>query len=298
MAFLVLAVGAFMVAAGSGLMAYGNGYIALEQGWSAFIAGSVLLTGGLVTMALGLALRALGELRTALVRFGDRPVAAEVPVADPILLRPSLDAESGAPHDARLEDSVAEPVRLPNEPMAMEYDASETRLPVPVRAPVEGTREPAAATFAPVTRDDGSPPGADRAMATAAPPVLDDWLDRSFADLDRDVAALRPGRTAEPEAPIVAPARAGRASALETEPSNKDTTATAARHDEMQGAAFSDAGPPMPAASPPASSPVIGRYESEGTSYVMYADGSIEAQSEAGIYRFASMAELKSFIEG
>ena len=43
---------------------------------------------------------------------------------------------------------------------------------------------------------------------------------------------------------------------------------------------------------------MIGRYESEGTSYVMYADGSIEAQSAAGIYRFASMAELKSFIEG
>ena len=42
---------------------------------------------------------------------------------------------------------------------------------------------------------------------------------------------------------------------------------------------------------------MIGRYESDGTSYVMYADGAIEAQSEAGVYRFASMAELKAFIE-
>ena len=47
----------------------------------------------------------------------------------------------------------------------------------------------------------------------------------------------------------------------------------------------------------PTASAVIGRYESEGTSYVMYADGSIDAQSEAGVYRFASMAELKTFIE-
>ena len=46
-----------------------------------------------------------------------------------------------------------------------------------------------------------------------------------------------------------------------------------------------------------ATSAVIGRYESEGTSYVMYADGSIDAQSAAGVYRFASMAELKAFIE-
>jgi hypothetical protein len=48
---------------------------------------------------------------------------------------------------------------------------------------------------------------------------------------------------------------------------------------------------------PPSTSAVIGRYEADGTSYVMYADGSIEAQSEAGIYRFNSMSELKEFIE-
>ena len=45
-------------------------------------------------------------------------------------------------------------------------------------------------------------------------------------------------------------------------------------------------------------SAVIGHYEADGTSYTMYADGSIDAQSDAGLYRFASMAELKAFIEG
>ncbi len=43
---------------------------------------------------------------------------------------------------------------------------------------------------------------------------------------------------------------------------------------------------------------MIGRYEAEGTAYLMFSDGSIEAQSEAGIFRFASMADLKAFIEG
>ena len=43
---------------------------------------------------------------------------------------------------------------------------------------------------------------------------------------------------------------------------------------------------------------MIGRYDSDGTSYVMYSDGSIEAQSETGVFRFNSMAELKAFIEG
>ncbi|WOJ90729.1 hypothetical protein RZS28_05415 [Methylocapsa polymorpha] len=42
---------------------------------------------------------------------------------------------------------------------------------------------------------------------------------------------------------------------------------------------------------------IVGRHESDGTSYVMYADGSIDAQSERGIFHFNSMADLKAFIE-
>lgn len=41
----------------------------------------------------------------------------------------------------------------------------------------------------------------------------------------------------------------------------------------------------------------IGRYQADGTTYVMYSDGSIEAQSDQGVYRFGSMAELKAFFE-
>lgn len=50
----------------------------------------------------------------------------------------------------------------------------------------------------------------------------------------------------------------------------------------------------------PASAPaahMIGRYEADGTTYSMFSDGSIEAQSPEGLYRFASMTELKAFIE-
>jgi hypothetical protein len=53
-----------------------------------------------------------------------------------------------------------------------------------------------------------------------------------------------------------------------------------------------------PEALHPAPSPaIIGHYESDGTVYVMFADGSIEARSESGVYRFGSMAELKAFVE-
>ncbi|QBR72500.1 hypothetical protein CU048_15755 [Beijerinckiaceae bacterium] len=43
---------------------------------------------------------------------------------------------------------------------------------------------------------------------------------------------------------------------------------------------------------------IVGQYESKGTSYVMYSDGSIEARSDRGVLHFESMAELKAFMEG
>ncbi|WP_374546693.1 hypothetical protein [Rhodoblastus sp.] len=44
-------------------------------------------------------------------------------------------------------------------------------------------------------------------------------------------------------------------------------------------------------------SDIIGSYEAHGTHYTMYADGSIDAETAHGVYRFASMEELKRFIE-
>ena len=41
---------------------------------------------------------------------------------------------------------------------------------------------------------------------------------------------------------------------------------------------------------------VVGRYSAGGTRYVIYSDGAIEAETEAGGMRFASMDELKAYI--
>jgi hypothetical protein len=62
-------------------------------------------------------------------------------------------------------------------------------------------------------------------------------------------------------------------------------------------------GAPEPAAAEPAlhhepKPEIIGHYDAQGAHYTLYADGSIEAETPHGVYRFASMAELKSFIEG
>ena len=49
---------------------------------------------------------------------------------------------------------------------------------------------------------------------------------------------------------------------------------------------------------PPVSEPtVVGRYNAGGAAYVMYSDGSIEAETDNGTFRFGSMDELRDFIE-
>jgi hypothetical protein len=54
-----------------------------------------------------------------------------------------------------------------------------------------------------------------------------------------------------------------------------------------------------PPAAPEADAPaVVGTYNSGGNAYVMYADGSIEADTPTGRYRFKSLDELKDFISG
>ena len=50
---------------------------------------------------------------------------------------------------------------------------------------------------------------------------------------------------------------------------------------------------PAPVAEPD----VVGRYSSGGAHYTLYADGTIDAQSDQGIFRFASMADLRAHIE-
>jgi hypothetical protein len=41
---------------------------------------------------------------------------------------------------------------------------------------------------------------------------------------------------------------------------------------------------------------IVGRYAAGGANYVIFSDGSIEAETEGGGYRFASMTEFKEYL--
>jgi hypothetical protein len=57
-----------------------------------------------------------------------------------------------------------------------------------------------------------------------------------------------------------------------------------------------ETGPDEPAGDDPERPIVVGTYDSGGNHYVMYSDGSIEAQTPTGVFRFKSLEELKEFI--
>jgi hypothetical protein len=63
--------------------------------------------------------------------------------------------------------------------------------------------------------------------------------------------------------------------------------ADADREEEPEGETDTDASRPAV---------VVGTYNSGDNKYVMFSDGSIEAQTPSGVFRFQSLEELKEFI--
>ena len=289
MAYLVIALGVLMALAGGYLLNYGYSIVQVERGWSSVIAGSVFLAGGLITACLGLVIRALsrlGSTKETVAGTGTAsldPITAPIIVHEPVVVAPTATTVADlAPLATEMPFHDPEPVSEPPEPHADHTDVH--RLAVKPDEPFEQNPppepvHPAEPEPEPHHDPEPAPTASDHEVSHPAPP-MDDWLDRAFSDLDQipPPRAATPPLTLEPER-VPEPAQA-----------EIQAEAPAAIHepDEVEPTPHGDA----------AQSAVIGRYESDGTSYVMYADGSIEAQSAAGVYRFSSMAELKSFIEG
>jgi hypothetical protein len=87
------------------------------------------------------------------------------------------------------------------------------------------------------------------------------------------------------EAPAPEPVRAPQAHASTEPAADESETSSQSR----QGA--------EPAPERGAEPDVIGRYSSGGSDFTLYSDGSIDAQTEQGLFRFESMAELRAHIE-
>lgn len=307
MKYVVLLFGIVLVLVG-GLSIYsGYGIIEVERGWASVIAGATALTGGVITIALAWILRSLDRLRSALegaeVRLAQRDAkAAPEPAPSDLPLAPATSpGAAGQQREEPLIGAVgaraetAEIVGLKSEPPAA---------------------QPAAVAVAPETAESSARALSRAASAFAnAAAKAERRTEPSIGELWRRVGvnldAERSGKPADGPGAALQPKNIAPNHQAEAHESGSPATEPADWLDEALAGFDASAGPESPetAEEPPPLAPnsppdrpgpqpeVIGRYEAEGTAYVMYADGSIEAQSEQGIMRFRSMAELQAFFQ-
>lgn len=321
MSYLVFAVGLLLAIFGAASISFGYGIIDVERGWASVIAGAVALSGGIVTVALGMILYSLSGLRALLRAERDARTVTPPPLAtgesatEPRIIeapqpqveaRPSQDAAIGVWAEETAEAVMETPALVFTTPPAAADPGppAEPTAAAVAYASIEDVRRVVAQTNA-------RQPAERRVDIESFPPAA-----------DSQGGALEPP---SPSTPVEAPARRkgpppfGLPRALDlNEISPQHFGATSTERRPTARSVASAAEPPMPPLVPRPQTPpsivadkgqggpprrsddrtnVIGRYESEGTTYVMFADGSIDASSELGAFRFSSMAELKAFME-
>jgi hypothetical protein len=155
------------------------------------------------------------------------------------------------------------------------FSRKERRPTTPIPSDPIGAVEPAAQVDAEATSEQVGV-NTTAPHTETIPRTGDDWFDRALSGLDEVEAAYEPSRP-RPSADATHAGHAeDNASGLEVHPPSAQE-------------------PPGAHSAEPA---VIGRYTSGTTTYIMFADGSIEAETPTGILHFASLAELKVYVEG
>ncbi len=268
----LFALAAAMIIGGCAAVIQGFPYVRLESGLAMVIAGSVAASSGAVLLGLGVV--ALGFRRVERA-FGRAPAAGERPAPDAAQAPAPVDeARTRLPPvlpaaPAFIVPSVVEPSFDPERPRiepSLELRPDEARAPFPELGAVESPK-PAPAEPAPVAPP-VRVPEADRRPEPDAP------TERAIAPEDDLFAAPEP-----PPPPLEEPGKA----AAEEPPALRPSLDT----------------PPEPEPAPQAAPrTVVGRYASGGNTYVMFEDGSIEAETPQGRFTFASLDELKAFVDG
>jgi hypothetical protein len=261
-----------MIVGGVLSAAFGWDIVLNERGWVMVIAGATVATGGALVLALAALAARLGRIRAELAEIRDRTGRPEPALPSAPALDPVAAVASG------LLAGAAEPGRPP------EPEPGELRLP----AFLQPEREP----DAPPAPEAAPPPPPEPDREPAAPDPL-------FADLDRPPEA-GPDAEAAPKPDIdrpPAPPLEGPEGGPEERPAGDAEEAPARPEPAVAPAPEpAEAAPEEPPAEPEPGRAVIGTYTSGHNRYVMFADGSIEAETPDGTFHFASLDELKAFI--
>ncbi|WP_114945531.1 hypothetical protein [Microvirga calopogonii] len=305
MIIALLALALAMIVGGLFAAFFGWDIVLVERGWTMVIAGSITAASGALLLGIAAAVSKLSKIEARLSQFQGR-FDEEAVLGEPKLSKaPSLAALSGgvvagnaaADADEEVEraderqailplfegedrpDTVKDDVKVaewPEEPRASEpvvpFPPRTILSPAPIRTEDEPDMKVPDFLLAERARDEDEEPrvldGADlyhRDLGEAEPATRDlDARDESREPAAETVSEIEPEVERAPE---ISPD-------VEEEAEEERETAPDASHPAV----------------------VVGTYNSGDNKYVMFSDGSIEAQTPSGVFRFQSLDELKTFI--
>lgn len=306
MILALFALAVVMIVGGIASVVQGFPYVRLESGWTMTIAGAATASSGALLLGLAVVATYLKRLERAVLEQGgglgvdpsafeaggrieppglgatdvaDEPVSpgrhrpSAVGLAEPRLASPPLFADDPAPALPIGSDPASPllPDLLPEPPPPTVADTRQS----PVRA-VEPDAE-----AAPARRiKPNKPPRAVKPTAMVDTVIPAPEPAPILADAPPAPAAVPPSppREAAPEEPL------GLRSSVVDEPEPAPAPAQPAEADPAASTAKGGLA-------------VVGKYASGGNTYVMYSNGSIEADTPRGQFTFDSLDELKAFVE-
>ncbi|TNC11769.1 hypothetical protein FF100_18515 [Methylobacterium terricola] len=297
-----------MLIGGLAAMVQGIPFVRLEVGWTMVIAGTVGASAGAVLLGITAVVARLGRIERALAgRGADHPVPARPIPEHPI-------PERAAPVPAFTAPAASETGAAPIRALRGEPALPPVLPPIPFPAVTPPAPEPRPA----------EPTGHDGGAALAAGAGLAVGLAASELRLTRAEDTDPPAEPPEPTHGAMTPRELAHPELAPHDlahrepypPVEEPRFEMGASHDEPASPpphvlqAAEPPPPPPPPADPapppppaeeeflpdePPGKTVIGTYDSGGNTYTMYADGTIDAETPAGRFHFASIEELKAF---
>ena len=325
----VIVFGVFIFLLGLAVAGNSYGYIQVERGWSMVISGTIAFSAGLILIALGLILRQLKILSASaaqvalfLAKAGQSAAAAQQ--VAPVVRAP--EAETVVEQAPALEEAAsveqapaptAEDFAAPSPAWMMRSTTYATafgaaRVVEPDTAPEEefanenrdwlakAVAEEVAAQEDLFQERPVHEAADEEAAATAA--AHDTPAREVLAEEEREETVVEPapnkgyGWEKAVEELIEEPEEIGALAHEAAEPLRRQGPDEVPQPaPEPQGEAIHEE-PEEEAAQPPTPA-ILGQYEANGARYILYVDGTIDAETAHGVYRFASMDELKRFLE-
>jgi hypothetical protein len=299
-----------MIATGAAAAYFGLGLIAIERGWTMVICGTIGASAGALLVGVATAVSRLGHIGDEVARVRERLARLDTPFPAQTARKVS-PALRAAPEPSVALSSIPPPVAP--QPLRAPSPAGADAGEVPFAAvaasfapggavsPPAAAREPEPTAglqdlgAEPIAQPPPSPPATAMASALAA---------RPFTDAVREALAVPPEPAAPPTPPTPPTSSEDDAATTMPPPVAEESVASFAEGGDVGGehapvpeedaapGAEEEAGP----AEPSAEQSVVGSYSSGENSYVMYSDGSIQADTPAGRFSFASLDELKLFL--